>query len=102
MKKTTTDFASIAAETPVARPPKLDAPYRTTEHDYTSALLLGMVVGAVIALLFGYLALRPAKAADPLDYNHDGKVTAQDLLLVKRLEIQIKDRILGITPEAGQ
>ena len=61
-------------------------------------LLMAFILGGV----WGWLAPR-----DPLDVNRDGKVSATDLLITKRLELQIKARILGLpdplaaTPEVA-
>lgn len=66
--------------------------YHNSERDVASALLMGLILGALIMGALWSLTL----PRDTMDLNHDGKVTCTDLLQAKRLEIDIKDRILGI------
>ncbi len=58
-------------------------------------LALGLIVGVILAMAVFMVVLDFTESWDPLDYNHDGKVTATDLVQVHRLELQIKAKLLG-------
>ena len=59
-----------------------------------------MVLVALFLLIITLSNINPAPE-NPLDLNHDGRITSSDLLLAKRMEIQIKNEILGISPSPG-
>lgn len=66
--------------------------YTTVERECTSSMLVGMIVGAVLMLGILWLVSTARPHLNPCDVNRDGKVTATDLLIVKRAILEGGDR----------
>lgn len=56
-----------------------------------------MVLLILLAFMFGGVWgwLVPRATPDPLDLNHDGKITLTDKVMAHKLELQIDERLVG-------
>lgn len=81
-------FTELAGNVPARKvePYQVKPFYSTSESQLGKAMLAGLLIGAIVFGGFVYLIMRSPRVR--CDVNGDGKVTATDLVLVKRAILQ--------------